>query len=68
LRKEYRLRVLENGVLKKTYWPKRKDVTEERRRLLNKELYNLYCPANIIWLITSIRWAWHVPWMGNRCA
>jgi hypothetical protein len=70
LREECRLRVLENGVLKKTYGPKRKDVTEEGRRLHNKELYNLYCSANIIWVITSRgRWAGHVACMENgRCA
>jgi len=57
LRGYCRLRVLENGGLKKTYGPKRKDVTGERRRLHNKELYDLYSSANIVRVITSSsRW------------
>jgi len=49
--------VLENGVLKKTNGPKRKDVTEEGRRLHNKELYDLYSLANTVRVITSrSRW------------
>ena len=59
----------ENGVLKKTYGPKRKDVTEEGRKLRNKELYDLYCSANIRVISSTSRWAGHVACMENRsCA
>ena len=58
--------MLENGVLKKTNGPKRKDVTEEGRRLHNKELYDLYSSPNIIYMIKSRRWAEHVASMGER--
>ena len=62
--------MLENGVLRKKYGPKRKEVTGEGRRLCNKELYDLYSSANIIRVITSrSRRAGHVACMGNRrCA
>ena len=36
---ECRLRVFENGVLKRIYGPKRDEVTGEWRRLQNQELY-----------------------------
>jgi hypothetical protein len=38
LREECRLRVFENRVLKRIFGPKRDEVTEEWRRLHNKEL------------------------------
>jgi hypothetical protein len=55
------MRMLENGVLRKKYGPKRKEVTGDGRRLRYKELYDLYSSANIIWVIRSrSRWAGHV--------
>jgi hypothetical protein len=42
LREECRLRVFENKVLRRTFGPKRDEVTGEWRRLHNKELYALY--------------------------
>jgi hypothetical protein len=68
---EHRLRVLENGVLRKIFWSKRGKVTGEGRRLHNKELNDLYSSRNIIRVIKSriLRWAGHVARMGNgRCA
>ena len=42
-REEYRLPFFENRVLRRIFGPKRDEVTGEWRRLLNKELYALYC-------------------------
>jgi hypothetical protein len=38
---ECRLRIFENRVLRRVFWPKRDELTGEWRRLHNKELYNL---------------------------
>jgi hypothetical protein len=38
LREEPKLRVFENRVLRRIFWPKREKVTGERRRLHNEEL------------------------------
>jgi len=42
LRKEHRLRVLENRVLRRMFGPKRDEVMRERRKLHNVELNDLY--------------------------
>jgi len=42
LREIRRLRVFDNRVLRKTFGPKRDDVTGEWRRLHKKELYGLH--------------------------
>jgi hypothetical protein len=47
----YRLRVYENRVMRRIFGSKREEVTEEWRRLHNKELYALYSSPNIIRLI-----------------
>jgi len=39
LRKEHRLKVFKNGVLRKIFGPKRDEVIGECRRLHNEELY-----------------------------
>jgi hypothetical protein len=67
-REECRLRVFENKVLRRIFGPKRDEVTGERRRLHNKELYALYSSRNIIRVIKSrrLRWAGHVARMGER--
>jgi hypothetical protein len=67
LREECRLRVFENGVLRRIFGPKRDEVTGEWRRLHNGELNDLFSP-NIIRVIKSRRnrWAWHVACMGER--
>jgi hypothetical protein len=66
LRKEYRLSVFENGVLRKIFGPKRDEVTGEWKRLRNKELYALYSSSDIIHMIISrrLRWAGHVEHTG----
>ena len=52
-RKKCRLRVFENRVLRRTFGPKRDEVTGEWRRLHNKEHYALYISQNIIQVIKS---------------
>jgi hypothetical protein len=68
LREECRLRVFENRVLRRIFGPKRDEVTGERRRLHNKELYALYSSPIIIRVIKSrrLKWAGHVARMGER--
>jgi hypothetical protein len=67
LRKECRLRVFENRVLRKTFGTKRDDVTGEWRRLQNKALYALYSSPNIIWVIKTrrLREAGHIVSRGE---
>ena len=62
LRKEHRLRVFENKVLRKIFGPRRDEVTGEWRNLHNEELNDLYCSPNIVRVIKSrrMRWAGHV--------
>jgi hypothetical protein len=47
LRRERRLRVFENRVLRRIFGPKKDEVTGEWRKLLNEELNDLYCSSNI---------------------
>ena len=49
------LRVFENRVLRRTFGPKRDEVTGEWRRLHNEELYSLYSSPDIIRVIKSRR-------------
>ena len=67
LRQERRLRVFENGVLRRIFGPKRDDVTGEWRKLHNEELKGLYSSPNIVRVIKSrrMRWAGHVARMGE---
>jgi hypothetical protein len=62
LREEHRLRVFENRVLRRTFGPKRGEVTGEWRKLHSEELHNMYSFPNIIRQIKSrrMRWAGHV--------
>jgi hypothetical protein len=61
LREEHRLRVFENRVLRKIFGPERDEITGERRRLHNEELYT-YSSPNIIQVIKPrrMRCAGHV--------
>jgi hypothetical protein len=67
LREEHRLRVFENRVLRRIFGSKRDEVKEERRKLHNGELHNLYSSADIIRQIKSrrMRWAGHVARIGE---
>ena len=62
LRKECKLRVFENRVLRRVFGPKRDEVKGEWRRLHNKELYLLESSPNIIRVIKSKRQ------MGTTCS
>ena len=67
LREERRLRVFENGVLRKLFGPKRDEVGGEWRKLHNEELNDLYSLPNIVRVVKSrrMRWAGHVALMGE---
>jgi len=66
-RKEPRLRLFENGVLRRIFGPKRDEVTGEWRKLHNEKLNNLYRSPNIVRVIKSrrMRWVGHVARMGG---
>jgi len=59
LREELRLRVFENGVLRRIFGPKRDEVTRVWSKLHNEELNELYSSPSIVRVIKSriIRWA-----------
>jgi hypothetical protein len=48
LRKERRLRVFENGVLRSIFGPKRDEVTVELKKLHNEKLHDLYCSPTVM--------------------
>jgi hypothetical protein len=62
LRRERRLRMFENRVVRKLFRPKWDENVGEWRRLRIEERSDLYSPPNIIRVIKSrrIRWAWYV--------
>ena len=64
---ERRLRVFENGVLRRIFEPKRDKVKRQWRKLHNEELNDLYFSRNIVRVIKSrrMRWAEHVVCMGG---
>jgi hypothetical protein len=62
LREQYRLRVLENRMLRRIFGPKRDEVTGDWRKLHNGELHNLYSSPNII----RMRWTGHVARIGAK--
>jgi hypothetical protein len=55
-------------VLRRIFWSKRDEVTEEWRKLRKEELYDLYSPSNIIRVIKPSRMTWsgHVAGVGER--
>jgi hypothetical protein len=68
LRKEHRLRVFENRVLRRIFGPKRDEVTGKWRKLHNEELHILYSSTDVIRQVKSrkMRWAGHVAHMGDE--
>ena len=66
LREERKLRVFENRVLRRVVGPKREEVTGERRKLHNEEMYSL---PNIMRVVKSrrMKWVGHVArvWEGR---
>jgi hypothetical protein len=68
LRKEHRLKVFENRVLRRIFGPKRDKVTGEWRKLHNEELRDSYSSPRIIRMIKSrgMRWAGHVARTGEK--
>jgi hypothetical protein len=64
LRKEHKLRVFENRVLRRIYGSKRDGVTGGRRKLHIEELHNLYSSPSIIRIIKSRRMRWQDMWNG----
>jgi len=67
-RKERKLRVFENMMLRRIFGPRKDEVTEERRRLHNEELNDLYSSPNSVRVIKSrgMRWAGHVARLGEE--
>jgi hypothetical protein len=55
-------------VLRRIFVPKRDEVTGDRRRLHNKELYALHSSPNVIQEIKlrRLRWAGHIARVGER--
>jgi hypothetical protein len=61
------MRGLENRVLRRIFGLKLDEVIEERRKLHNEELNDMYSSSNIVRVIKSriMRWAGHVARMGR---
>jgi hypothetical protein len=66
LRKEHRLRVFENRVLRRIFGPKREE-DGSWRKLHSDELHDLYSSPNIVRVIKSrrMRWVGYVACMGE---
>jgi hypothetical protein len=62
------LRVFENRVLRRVFWPKRDEVTGEWRKLHNEELNDVYSLPNIVRVVKSrrMKWVGHVACMGEE--
>jgi hypothetical protein len=60
--------VFEIRVLRRIFEPKRDELVEDWRKLLNEELHNLYSSPNIIRMIKSMRMRWpgQVAQMGYK--
>jgi hypothetical protein len=64
---EHRLGVFEKRVLRKSFGPKRDEVTGEWRKL-HKDLHDLYSSPSIIRIMKTrmMRWAGHAARMGEK--
>jgi len=61
--------VFENGVMRKTFWPERDEVTGEWRELHIAKGHDLYCSPDIITRVIKgwkMRWARHVARVVGR--
>jgi hypothetical protein len=61
------LRVFKNRVLRRTFGPKRDEVTGSWRKLHNEELHGFYSSPSIVRVTKArmMRWAGHVAHMGE---
>jgi len=68
LRKERRLRVFENRMLRRIFESNRDEITRVWRKIHIEELNDLYSPTNIVRVIKSrrMRWAGHLERTGER--
>ena len=59
--------LIENRVLRRTFGPRRDEVTGEWRKLHHEELNDLYSSPSIVWVIKSrrMRWAGYIVYMGE---
>jgi hypothetical protein len=64
LRKERRLRVFENRVMRRIFGPKRDEIRGEWRRLHKEELNDVYFLPNIRYSVVQIQWNK----MGGACS
>jgi hypothetical protein len=60
-REEHRLRMFKNRVLQTIFAPKRDEVMQGWRKLLDEELCNMYSSPVIIRMIKS----WRIGWEGH---
>jgi hypothetical protein len=69
IKKDHRLRMFENSVLRRISGPKRNEITGGWRKLHNEKLHNLHSLPNIITMTMSgkIRWAGYVACIGKKC-
>jgi hypothetical protein len=58
LKKDHRLRIFENRVLRRISGPKRNEITGSWRKLPNEELHNLPFLPNITTMIKSGKMRW----------
>jgi hypothetical protein len=68
MRWKHRLRVSENGMLRRIFGPKRDEATGEWRKLHNEELNDMYSSPNIVQVTKSrrMRWVGNVAQIGER--